>query len=113
MKTISPMKQWMAAATVDEQILLADRIGSTRGMLYQYAGEYRFASADRAGLIEQATGEMADASNGRLPRVYRTDLCDACRRCAYAHQCLGARAVVSEFEIVDERQLPLRLETNA
>lgn len=109
MKTITPMKAWMASATADEQEALARRVGTTRGNLYQYAGGHRDASASRAGAIELATAEMNKASKGRLPKVYRTDLCNACQRCAYAAKCLGSRAVVSEFPIVDERQLALAL----
>lgn len=109
MKTITPMKAWMASATADEQVALARRVGTTRGNLYQYAGGHREASASRAGAIEAATAEMNKASKGRLPKVYRTDLCNACQQCAYAARCLGARAVVSEFPIVDERQLDLVL----
>lgn len=109
MKTISPMKQWMAAATVDEQELLAQRSGTSRGMLYQYAGGHRQASADRASAIERVSLEMHRASKGRLPKIYRTDLCNACLQCEYARKCLGERAVVSEFPIVDARQLDLDL----
>lgn len=109
MKTITSMKAWMSAATVDEQEVLAKRVGTTRGMLYQYAGGHRTASAERAGAIERATAEMHKASKGRLPRIYRTDLSEACLSCEYAQKCLGAKAVVSEFPIVDSRQMELAL----
>lgn len=109
MKTITSMKAWMSAATVDEQETLAHRVGTTRGMLYQYAGGHRTASAERAGAIERATAEMHKASKGRLPRIYRTDLSEACLTCEYAQKCLKGQAVVSEFPIVDARQLELTL----
>ena len=99
----------MSAATVEEQETLATRVGTTRGMLYQYAGGHRTASAERAGAIERATAEMHRASKGRLPKVYRTDLAEACLTCEYAQKCLGAKAVVSEFPIVDQRQLELEV----
>lgn len=105
MNTITSIKAWMAAATTDEQILLAERAGTTRAMLYQYAGGYRQCSAETAGKIEAVTAGMHKASKGRLPRIYRTDLCGACRSCQYAAKCLGARAVVSEFPIVKAEQL--------
>lgn len=105
MKTITPMRQWMAAATVEEQELLAQRVGTSRAVLYQLAGGYRNASAERAQAIERETKAMALASGGRLPVVYRTDLCEACRSCDFAQRCLGERAVVSEFPIVDARRL--------
>lgn len=109
MKTITPMRQWMAAATVDEQLLLAQRVGTSRGHLYQLAGGHRNASAERAQAIERETQRMAKASKGRLPVVYRTDLCGACRSCEFAQRCLGDKAVVSDFPIVDARQLELGL----
>lgn len=109
MKTITPMKAWMAAATVDEQEMLAERVGTSRGMLYQMAGGYRNASAERAQSIERETRLMARASKGRLPIVYRTDLAEACRGCDFAQRCLGQKAVVSEFPIVDARQLELEV----
>lgn len=109
MKTITSMKAWMSAATVEEQETLAERVGTTRGMLYQYAGGHRTASADRAGAIERVTAEMNRASKGRLPRIYRTDLAEACLNCEYAQKCLKGQAVISEFPIVDRRQLELEL----
>lgn len=109
MKTITPMKAWMAAATADEQGTLADHVGTTRGHLYQLAGSYRQASAVMAGKIEAATAEMHKHSKGRLPKVMRTDLCEACRSCQYAAKCLGQRAVVSDFPIVDSRQMELAI----
>jgi len=109
MKTITSIKAWMSAATVDEQTLLAERIGTTRAMLYQYAGGYRDCSAERAGEIERVTADMHRVSKGRLPKIVRTDVCAACRSCNYAAKVLGARAVVSEFPIVDNKQLELDL----
>lgn len=100
MKTLHPLKVWMAAATADEQHMLAERVGTTRGNLYQYAGGHRQASAERGSAIERETKTMAKASKGRLPVVYRTDIVVACRSCEYAQRCLGERAVVSEFPIV-------------
>ena len=109
MKTIKPMRAWMSAATPDEQLLLAQRIGTSRGMLYQLSGGHRQASADMAGRIEAATAVMAKASKGRLPAIVRTDVCEACRQCSYAAKCLGSRAVVSDFPIVSEKQMELDL----
>lgn len=97
---MNQLKLWMRAATPDEQQLLAQRVGTSRAMLYQYAGGFREVSAARAGQIETATKAMAKASKGRLPVVYRTDVVQACRECEYARRCLGPRAVASEFPIV-------------
>ena len=96
-----------ASEAAAERDLLAQKVGTTSGQLYQLSGGHRQASADMAGRIESATSEMCKHSKGRLPRVYRTDLCEACRSCQYAAKCLGTRAVVSEFPIVDSRQMEL------
>jgi hypothetical protein len=107
MKTISPMKQWMAAATVEEQQLMAERVGTSRGYMYQIAGGHRQASAELGAAIERESKAMARASKGRLPVIYRTDIVAACRACDFAQKCLGERAVVSDFPIVDARQMEL------
>lgn len=104
---ITPVRAWMSAATVAEQELLAQKAGTSRGMLFQLAGGHRQCSADLAGRIEAASAVMAKASKGRLPHIVRTDICAACRSCQYAAKCLGERAVVSDFPIVDARQLEL------
>jgi DNA-binding transcriptional regulator YdaS (Cro superfamily) len=104
MKTITSMKAWMKAATTMEQELLAERVGTTRATLYQYATGHRTASPERAGEIERVSADMHRASKGRLPRIYRTDLSPTCMGCEYAQRCLGGRAIVSEFPIVDSVQ---------
>lgn len=103
MKTISVMKTWMRAATEAERSALASAVGTSVGMLGQYAGGHREMSAERAGRIEAASATMHKASKGRLPKIVRTDVCGACRQCQYAAKCLGERAVVSDFPIVAEQ----------
>lgn len=95
----------MAAATADEQKLLAERVGTTVGMLRQYSGGHRQCSAETAGKIEAVSAAMHKASRGRLPKILRTDTCAACRACQYAAKCLGERAVVSEFPIVSGEEI--------
>ena len=107
MTTITPMRSWMRLATPAERETLAERSGTTVGMLNQYAGGHRECSAAKAGAIESASKVMSKASKGRLPILWRTDLVSACRTCPYAIKCLGDRAMASEFPIVDERQLRL------
>ncbi len=97
---MTPMKQLMHLATPEEQTELATAIGTTRNHLYQLAGGHRKASADMAGRIEDATTALHKASRGRLPRIYRTDLCAACQSCEYARKCIGGRAIVSELPIL-------------
>ena len=113
MKTITALKAWMATATVAEQELLAEKVGTSKGMLHQYAGGHREVSAARAGQIEAATRAMARASKGRLQPIYRTDLVQACRDCEYAQRCLGPRAVVSDFPIVTANALEVETEGGA
>jgi len=105
MKTISIIKNWMSLATSDEQQLLAERCGTSRGYLYQLSGGHRQASADLGAAIERETKVMARASKGRLPVVYRTDIVAACRACEFAQRCLGERALISEFPIVGVQNL--------
>ena len=101
--TITPMRAWLRAATPDERKLLAQKSGTTVGMLNQYAGGHRECSAARAGEIEAASRAMHKASKGRLHVLLRTDLVPACRACPYAIKCLGQDAVVrGEFRIVSE-----------
>jgi hypothetical protein len=102
---MNSLKLWMRAATPDEQELLAERAGTSRQYLYQLSGGFRICSAELGSCIERETRVMAKASKARLPVVYRTDLVPACRACEYAHKCLGARAIASEFPIVTGEML--------
>ena len=94
----SPLHIWMSLASADEQTALAERVGTSRATLYQYASGHRQCSAERAGEIERVSAEMVRSSKGRLPRLYRTDLADACANCEYARKCLGSRAEVVTLE---------------
>jgi len=94
------VKQWMRAATPDEQKVMAEALGTSRQMLYQISGEHATVSAERAVRMEHQATAMHKASKGRLPRIYRTDLCEACRACEFAQRCLGAAAVRADFPIV-------------
>lgn len=94
------MKLWMRAAEREEQDLLAERVGSSRGYLEQLAGGHRSASAVLGAVIERETAKMHKASKGRLPKVYRTDLVEACHACEFAQKCLGPAAVRADFPIV-------------
>ena len=96
-KKHNAVKAWMAAATVDEQDRMAHLAHTTRAMLYHYASGNRKASSEKAALIEAATMQMAKASKGRLPVVYRTDLSTACAQCHFARKCLGVK---TEFELL-------------
>lgn len=94
MSVITPLKNWMRAASANEQKLLAELCGTSRGYLYQVAGNFRQASSELAVAIERETKTMHRASKGRLPIVYRTDLSATCRACEFAQKCLGTEVAV-------------------
>lgn len=96
------MRLWMRRATPDERELMAYAVGTSPGTLDQYAGEHRQPSAERGREIEQVALEMHEHTKGRLPKLYRTDLVQACRNCEFARTCLGDAAVDrAEFPVVD------------
>ncbi len=104
------LQQWMAAATPEEQLLLAQRCGTTRGYLYHLSAPpeakyHREPNPTLAAAIERETATMHQASNGRLPRIYRTDLVQACANCEFAKQCLGNAAVRADFPVVRAEDL--------
>jgi hypothetical protein len=96
------LKRWLRAATAAEQIELADGVGTSVNVLEQYACRHRKPSAARAIEIEQAAGPITKRSKGRLPRLLRTDMVEACANCEFARKCLGMAAVASEFDTVKE-----------
>lgn len=106
MSDMSQLKAWMRLATPEEQKALAAAAGTSRIYLYHLANDQaryaRGASADLAGRIEVAAREI-NANNPRLPRLLRTDLCEACRRCEHARKCLGEQIVTeSEFRVLED-----------
>jgi hypothetical protein len=94
------IKKWMQAAKPEEQFDLARRAETTRSYLYHLAGNFRDASPDLAARLEHATAAMHKESGGRLPRLYRTDLNESCRKCEFAQKCLGSKAVASDFDFI-------------
>ena len=95
------MKLWIQASTIDELKELAHGAGTSVAYCYQISGGFRQASPELAIAIERETERMHRETKGRLPRLYRTDLAKACAGCAFAHKCLGAAAVRSEFDVID------------
>ena len=78
-------KEWMDAATTDEQKALAESVGVSRDYLYQLSGGFRKMSADMAGKVVDAAAVLRRKSKGRLPMLMRSGLCAACRRCPHAN----------------------------
>lgn len=88
-----PMKDWVTAASSDQQAELVRRVNDATGMhmqrqyLYHLANGLRKAGSGLASAIERVTVDMA-ARGDDLPVVYRSDLATACAECEYAKQCL-------------------------
>ena len=106
MRTITPLKAWLNAATVAERDLLAERVGTSSQYLAHIAVNddklyKREPKISLAAGVERETKVMHKASKGRLPTVLRTDLVEGCRDCPYAQKALGQHLVVrSDFPIV-------------
>ncbi len=103
------LRQWMAAATTEEQTRLAHAAGTTRAYLYHLAAPpgtsyHREPDPILAAKLEAESLAMHAETRGRLPRVYRTDLVRACALCSFARKCLGPAAVRSDFPVVVESE---------
>lgn len=81
------LSDWMAAATVAEQKALAANAGTSHKYLYRLASGERRASAELAGALEDAAEALRRGSKGRLPRLMRYHLCNACASCPFASLC--------------------------
>ena len=97
------MHQWMRAATTEEQEDLAQRVGTSRGLLYHVSSGRRSFSSGKAGAIERESAVMHTATHGRLPKLYRTDLSEACAGCGYAQKCLGQLATRADFPVLEDQ----------
>lgn len=93
-------KLWMQAATTAEQNRLARAAGTSRGFLYLVSSGNRRFNPVKAAAVERASAAMHEASKGRLPLLYRTDLAEACAECEYARRCLGRAALRADFPVV-------------
>jgi hypothetical protein len=68
------LKRFLKAATLAEREKLARVCNDSVGYLYQLAGGHRYASPLLATHIEEASGELASQSEGRLEAVPRATL---------------------------------------
>lgn len=87
---MNPLKRWMAAATPEEQQLLAAAAETSRAMLYQYSSPEstgRRPSADKGGKLAAASLVLHETSGGRLPVLTRGDLVEACAQCEHFRAC--------------------------
>lgn len=86
-----PMREWMDAATVEEQTALAKAADTSRKYLYKLATGERTAQAELAGRLEQAAADIRRVSKKRLPLLLRSHLCPACAGCPYAARCTAGK----------------------
>jgi hypothetical protein len=97
---MTPLKQWMHAASGSMREALARAAGTSVAYLYSLAAEAhdkyrRNASVELAARIERETMRLHARHN--LPVVYRTDVNPTCAECPYARKCLGPLAIRADF----------------
>jgi hypothetical protein len=107
--SLNQMKLWMKTATTEEQRALAVAAGTTHNYLYHLSSDpsakyHRETHPETAAKIEAFTQELNKTNKGRTPIVYRTDIVTACRNCVFAQQCLGSRALASQFPFVEPEE---------
>jgi hypothetical protein len=97
----------MQAASQDEKAALADLANTTVGTLNQIAGGYRTGgeAVIRAGLARklEKAAQVLNRRNKSLPTLLRTDLSPECRECEFAQRCLGDKAIMSGFNVIEEK----------
>ena len=103
---MNQLRLWLDTATTNEKKELAARAGTSIGTLSQIAGGYRNngdanVRSGLAGKLERAAAQLRRI-NPRLPQLLRTDLSLECRECEFAQRCLGQKAALSGFPVVDD-----------
>ena len=107
-KTIKPkyppcptLRDWLyqASPTMAKQLAYLAQTSIT--MFRQWVTGRRGVSADTAGRLELASGEMALRDVNAPPPLLRGDLCEACRNCNYYQT---ARRYADEIEILKALQ---------
>jgi hypothetical protein len=91
------LKEWMRLATPEQQLDFVTRSGTTKLYINQLSGGFRYPSPELASRMEKVSLEMNLETSGLLPKLYRTDLCKACRVCDIARVALGVEAQRSDF----------------
>ena len=104
---MNQLRLWMQAASQDEKAALADLANTTVGTLNQIAGGYRTGgeAVIRAGLARklEKAAQVLNRRNKSLPTLLRTDLSPECRECEFAQRCLGDKAIMSGFNVIEEK----------
>lgn len=103
---MNQLRIWMHTASVEEREALAELADTTVGTLNQIAGGYRTGgtAAVRAGLARklERAAIVLNKRNKALPMLLRTDLSPECRECEFAQKCLGDKAALSGFDVIEE-----------
>lgn len=103
---MNQLRLWMQAASQDEKAALADLANTTVGTLNQIAGGYRTngEAVIRAGLARklEKAAQVLNRRNKSLPNLLRTDLSPECRECEFAQRCLGDKAIMSGFNVIEQ-----------
>lgn len=74
---------WLAKATPLVKQRLEDMAQTSESMFRQWAAGRRQCSAEKAGLVEAATIEIAKTIPGAPASLTRGDMCEACSKCEY------------------------------
>ena len=103
---MNQLRIWMQQASPEEREVLASLADTTVGTLNQIAGGYRTngAAVVRAGLARklEIAAKVLNRRNKELPLIVRTDLSPECRECDFAQKCLGEKAALSGFDVIEE-----------
>jgi len=81
------MKEWLERASKEEALALADKVGTSLGVLRQIAGGYRTGGVASTNPDTAAAIEKAAKKFPQLPQLTRGDLCVACSKCEYFKGC--------------------------
>lgn len=78
-----PFSLWLSKATPYVKQQLEVLAQTTESMFRQWASGRRQCSAEKAGLVESATLQIAKTIPGAPEALTRGDMCDACAKCEY------------------------------
>lgn len=77
------MREWLAEATKEQAVQLAQLAKTSLGVLRQIAGGYRTEGEARTTPETARAIEKASKAFPELPVVLRGDLCPACKACEF------------------------------
>lgn len=83
---LTALSNWLSAASPTMKQKLAALAESSECMFRQWVAGRRGMSAEKAGLVAQATVDIVREFPGAPSPLKRGELCDACRNCDYYNQ---------------------------